>query len=379
MRQFTYMHPGKGKLMDKKKICFIAQFPPPVHGLSAAVDMLYNSALADEFQFEKVNITNNRKFIGNILYIIKSHADLYYFTISQTKFGNLRDLMILKVLDLQKKKCLVHLHGGYYRYLVDHELPVWQKKANYRAVSKLRGAIVLGDSFKNIFRGMLPENRIIVAPNCVDDDYVMSDDAFDSKMSSIGNINVNHVLYLSNFIKTKGYRQALKMAKLEKQRCDSGGERKLHFDFAGRFFETEEKEYFERYIQDNELQDYVTYHGIVTGQDKKDLFNKCTIFILLTRYYKEGQPISIIEAMGNGMMIVTTDHAGIPDIVQNGVNGIVCAQNYKVKDIYDALLQLEPQQLRDICLRNRAHVQKNFSESVHIANMKSIFINLCNK
>lgn len=54
--------------MNKKKICFIAQFPPPIHGLSKAVDTLYNSDLNSkinpdgEFIFEKVDITNNKAF-----------------------------------------------------------------------------------------------------------------------------------------------------------------------------------------------------------------------------------------------------------------------------------------------------------------------------
>ena len=47
--------------MSKKKICFIAQFPPPMHGLSKAVETLYNSELNasvnsdGEFEFEKVD------------------------------------------------------------------------------------------------------------------------------------------------------------------------------------------------------------------------------------------------------------------------------------------------------------------------------------
>ena len=51
-----------------KKICFIAQFPPPMHGLSKAVETLYNSNLnfeidsQGEFEFEKVDITNNKNF-----------------------------------------------------------------------------------------------------------------------------------------------------------------------------------------------------------------------------------------------------------------------------------------------------------------------------
>ena len=51
--------------MNKKRICFIAQFPPPMHGLSKAVETLYNSELLNEFEFEKVDITNNKQFFMN--------------------------------------------------------------------------------------------------------------------------------------------------------------------------------------------------------------------------------------------------------------------------------------------------------------------------
>lgn len=95
--------------MSKKKICFIAQFPPPMHGLSKAVETLYNSELNTavdsngEFEFEKVDITNNKNFVKNLLKISRSKADLFYFTISQTRGGNLRDLVIFKLLELQHK------------------------------------------------------------------------------------------------------------------------------------------------------------------------------------------------------------------------------------------------------------------------------------
>lgn len=74
--------------MSKKKICFVAQFPPPMHGLSKAVETLYNSELNNEMnsnsdlEFEKVDITNNKHFLSNLIKIRKSKADLFYFTIS---------------------------------------------------------------------------------------------------------------------------------------------------------------------------------------------------------------------------------------------------------------------------------------------------------
>ena len=81
--------------MSRKKICFVAQFPPPMHGLSKAVETLYNSELNNkmnsnsELEFEKVNITNNKQFLHNLIKISKSrystavrkHSTPFFFTI----------------------------------------------------------------------------------------------------------------------------------------------------------------------------------------------------------------------------------------------------------------------------------------------------------
>lgn len=359
--------------MSKKKICFIAQFPPPMHGLSKAVETLYDSELSAEFDFEKVDITNNKKIISTLLSVYKSKADLFYFTISQTKGGNIRDLLILKLLEIQKKKCLIHLHGGYYRTLVDN-LSEWQKKANYKAIKRLVGAIVLGPSLKWIFDGMLPEERIYTVPNCVDDQYLMDEECFQHKIDTIKQRGVKHVLYLSNFIRAKGYPEVLKMAKKEKDRVEAGGERKLHFDFAGKFFEETEKKFFEEFVFENKLEDYITYHGVVVGRAKQQLLSKCDFFALLTTYSNEGQPISILEAMGNGMVIITTDHAGIPDIVQRDLNGIMV--NKKENDIqscYQRLLTIDSDGLKKIEIRNRCLVKKSFTQKQYIDNMKTVF------
>lgn len=360
--------------MSKKKICFIAQFPPPVHGLSKAVDTLYNSRLADEFEFEKVNITDNKNIINNLILISRSKADLFYFTISQTKVGNLRDLMILKLLDMQKKKCLIHLHGGYYRQLVDYDMSSRQRKANYKAVSRLAGAVVLGESLKSIFQGMLPESRIYTVANCVDDEYLMSDEEFGEKTAMLAQRAVKHILYLSNFIKSKGYPEVLEMAKLEKQRVESGSERKFHFDFAGGFFEKAEEDYFRNYIKENSLEDYVTFYGIVQGESKRALLKKCDIFVLLTRYTNEGQPISILEAMGNGMVILTTNHAGIPDIVKDGVNGILVDKNsIDVSSCLSRLLSINNDIYCSIEKCNRNICKAYYSQNRYLDDMLNVY------
>lgn len=356
----------------KKTICFIAQFPPPIHGLSKAVDTLYNSALSEEYEFEKVNITNNKNILKNLILILTSKADLFYFTISQTKEGNFRDLLILTLLSLQKKKCLIHLHGGYYRKLIDNDLPSWQQSINYKAISRLAGAIVLGNSLKSIFKDLLPDDKIFIVPNCVDDEYLMSDKEFEEKTTTLGNQSVKHVLYLSNFIRTKGYLEVLELAQLERKRCVAGGERKFHFDFAGKFFEETEEMLFFSYIEKYQLVNYITYHGVVEGEKKRELLKKCDIFTLLTRYPNEGQPISILEAMGNGMMIVTTNHAGIPDIVEDGINGMVMKKNTLNMHIcYQHLLEnvAAIDEFQRIITTNRNNVLLQYNQNTYVNNV----------
>lgn len=355
-----------------KSITFIAQFPPPIHGLSKAVDTLYHSRLNNEYEFTSVNITNN-KAIGKTLWNIwKSKSDLYYFTISQTKGGNWRDLVILKLLELKHAKCLIHLHGGYYRQLVDYDCGKWQRRLNYHAIRRLAGCIVLGKSLQPIFEGMIYSGKIFTVPNCVDAQYMLAPSEAESKIRKAAEESTLDVLYLSNFIPTKGYREVLQLAlkcKNEKNKC-------FHFHFAGKFFEETEKAYFKNYISEHDLGAYVTYHGVVTGNRKKELLRRSHIFMLLTRYSNEGQPISILEAMGNAMLVITTNHAGIPDIIKNGENGLMIDKSSIVVDeIYRYLVDMynDRDTLRTVCLRNYHDVIQSYTEERYIHNMDVVF------
>ena len=278
----------------------------------------------------------------------------------------------MKLLSLQNKKSLVHLHGGYYRQLVDNDIASWQRAANYKAIKKSHGVIVLSESLKSIFYGMIPNEKIYVVPNCVDDEFLISDTQFQEKVNTLSKQKIKHVLYLSNFIRSKGYREVLKMSQLEKQRCDTGAQKQLHFNFAGKFFEKTEEEYFFNYIKENKLEQYVTYHGIVEGEKKQKLLKQCNIFTLLTRYPNEGQPISILEAMGNGMLIVTTDHAGIPDIVEDGVNALVMKSDMKIKEIYNRIIQMKDAEFEVFVKQNRITCTSNYVQKKYINNIRSI-------
>ena len=120
----------------------------------------------------------------------------------------------------------------------------------------------------------------------------------------------------------------------------------------------------------------ITYHGIVTGETKNNLLRMSHIFILLTRYPNEGQPISILEAMGNAMLVITTNHAGIPDIVENGKNGLVVEKdNINVKNIFSYLMDIYANRkaLEKICKTNYDIVVTKYTEQQYLDNMDYVF------
>jgi glycosyltransferase involved in cell wall biosynthesis len=121
------------------------------------------------------------------------------------------------------------------------------------------------------------------------------------------------------------------------------------------------------------LEDYITYHGTVGGEEKKKLLFNSDIFVLLTRYPKEGQPISILEGMANGLAVVTCDHAAIPDMVQSGANGIVCGagEEKNAPMLYEKMLAMRSD-LPQIARENYRKVKENYTQEKYLAKLRKI-------
>lgn len=352
------------------KISFLAQFPPPIHGLSKAVETLYRSNLHDKYSFSQIDISNNKAILRSVLSILASDCNLFYFTISQTKWGNLRDLFFLRLIRLRKKKCIIHLHGGYYRTLIDEFLPTWQKKLNYDFISKVDACIVLSESLQKNFQGMIENDKIFMVPNCVDNEFLLEKEQLDIKLKKDFLTQPLKVLYLSNFIETKGYKEVLELAKMAKENNAN-----MFFRFAGKFYDEKDRAYFDSFVAKNKLNDYVSYLGIVKGEDKQELLSDSHVFILLTRYPNEGQPISILEALANGQTIITTNHAGIPDMVQSTNGLIVDKVNIDLNVIYPFLnsLLLDKTLIHQYGVVNYNAAIQLYTEAKYINNMDFVF------
>lgn len=356
------------------RVGLIGQFSPPVHGLSKALDTLYNSKLNEKFYLKKINITDNKKFFFILFRLIFSNFDLYYFTISQSKIGNIRDLVILKIIQLKNKPIIIHLHGGGFKNLHEIEFGSIQKYVNKKIFSKVDVAIVLGKSLLNMFDNLINQNKLLVVNNCIDKEFLLDDIKFENKISTLNNDKVVKVLYLGNFIEEKGYKYVLDLAKYINDRND----KRFKFYFAGKFFTLKDKMEFESYVIDNSLNHMIEYKGVVLGQEKLKLLEECQCFILLTNYKNEGQPISIIEAAANGLRVISTDHAGIKDILNEKEMIMMDKEKIEIEKIYKQLKYeiIHHEWVKDILKKNRNKMKKSFSEEQYIKNIEDVFLSV---
>ncbi|ADV65822.1 glycosyltransferase family 4 protein [Deinococcus maricopensis] len=77
----------------------------------------------------------------------------------------------------------------------------------------------------------------------------------------------------------------------------------------------------ERLARDLGVQDTVTFAGWVDADQAGALLDASDLLVLPSHH--EGQPLSILEAMARGLAIIATRVGGIPDLIEDGVSGLL--------------------------------------------------------
>lgn len=102
----------------------------------------------------------------------------------------------------------------------------------------------------------------------------------------------------------------------------------------------------QQYVLATGLHDRVRLHGTVAEAHKRQLLESCGVFaqhsVTAPDGDEEGLPAALQEAMAQGMAVVATRHAGIPEAVEDGVSGVLVNEG-DVKAMADAFVFVTPQ------------------------------------
>lgn len=82
-----------------------------------------------------------------------------------------------------------------------------------------------------------------------------------------------------------------------------------------------ERQNLERLVREKDLESLVTFHGAVLPENVLDFYQQADIFVLPS--LREGIPVVAMEAMAMELPVVSTNVFGIPELVQDGISGIL--------------------------------------------------------
>jgi len=308
-----------------KKILCVLQLPPPVHGASLMNSYLTRSKLINyNFNLEIINLQFSKsiqhlekfsffKVYKAIRYslliikkVIKSKPDLIYFTLSPKGFAFYRDAFYVLIFKIFNCKIIFHLHGKGIKEnirgnILKKHIYIWVfKNTNVICLSK-----ILTTDIDTIF-----QTAPFIVPN-----GIPNKSEFKSGKKQVNKIP--QILFLSNYIKTKGILVLIEALTILKE--------KGHV-FLGRFVGGAADltpEMLERMINTKNLKPFVEIVGPRYGEDKTKEFQNADIFVFPTFYRNETFGLVNLEAMQFGLPVISTFEGGIPDIIINNETGFL--------------------------------------------------------
>lgn len=324
---------------------------------------LYNLSIIDTSygdHFENIGTVNFSKAFFFIKLQFKAvkvlNCDLVYITPGQTFAGIMKYAAYIFLASLSRKRIILHLHGNYLatQYKKLFGIKKWLFKKMLQQTDK---GIVLSESLKKNFTPFIPERQIFTLKN-----FVQNELFEDPKI--VRDQQLIQISYLSNLIDSKGIFDLMETLLILS---------KKQIIFKARIagnVTSANRERLETYL--TQLPE-VNFLGRVDLEEKKKLLQWSNIFVLPTYYPMEGQPIAILEAMATGNIIITTRHAGIPDIFIEGSNGFYVKKR-NPKDIAIVIERIirNPELLAQISLNNRKETRKKYTVEKFINGLKNI-------
>lgn len=307
---------------NRKKIFCPVPLPPPYYGSNIAVkDLVTSPHLVQEFELDILPISYNYitesvgklelkkifltfKFFFIILKKSFQKYDLVYYVPAVTGFAFIRDLVLLLPLKISKKKIIIHLHGKGINNKANKSKIY---KVLYRYFFKNTTVICLSErlvyDIKDVFKGQI---------------YIVNNGIKPETYLTHKNRNETPViLFLSNFIESKGILVLLEAAHILKSQ---------KFEFRLNLVGVSRGDIMDKInylISRYNLESHILSIGPKYGKEKKEAFQNADIFVFPTFYSLETWGLVNIEAMQAGLPVISTDEGAIPDIVDDGVTGFI--------------------------------------------------------
>ncbi len=311
------------------KVLISGHLPPPVGGIAVFYQSLLNSSLPTRIEHNFVITSSQRRELSasgraTFANLISAMQDCFRFIKAlisfrprvvhiATAFGLsfVKHSICVVAARLAGCRVLLHPHCGYSRLY--EEQPAWWQWFVRRVMGLTHGLIVLSQEWDQV-KTVLPGQKVYFLPNAIDlKPYNrIAEERFEEGIKGSG----YRVLYLGYLGKAKGTYDLIDAAKMVNEVNQN-----IAFDLVGPELAEGEISSLQNAIQAHQLTTHVFLHPPAYGQEKMTILRDSDLFAYPS--YHEGMPMAIIEAMGSGLALVASEVGGIPDMVENGENGLL--------------------------------------------------------
>ena len=318
----------------KAKILFILHIPPPVNGAAVVGQFIKESRLINEsFDAHYINLTTSFQLqkigkgsLSKILTILQlqfkivkaltfEKYDLCYMTLTANGPGFYKDLLIVGILKLFGKNIIYHFHNKGVKENSNNAM----NRMLYRFVFRGTKSIQLSPLLYYDIADYVKKENVTICSNGIPE--IPKTPPTKSKKDK----SKCTFLFLSNMMIEKGIFVLLDSCKILH---DKG--RDFECYFVGAWSDISETD-FQAEIAKRNLSAKVFAVGPKYAADKQFYFEKSDVFIFPTFYHYESFPLVNLEAMGYGLPIISTYEGGIPDMIQDGVTGLLVPQRDSAK------------------------------------------------
>lgn len=317
---------------------------------------------------EIIGVLNVKKY-GNTYVVLDNFFKLSYFLgkkydVIHCHFGPMaKQLVFLKDI-LPNVKIITQFHGYDISSFIQRE-----GKDTYSELFK-RGDYFLpvSEHFKNRLVGLgCPSDKTdILYCGVYLDRFSFRENEFDFREHI-------HVLSLGRLVEKKGVKYLIDAVAQLKDKFP-----KIDLTIVG---DGEERKALEEQVSRLGLTDRVYFKGSVANDEARRYFEQADIFIApsvtSSSGDEEGLVVTIKEAMAIGVPVISTTHAGIPEMISDGLNGFL-ARERDSGSIAEKLsyLILNPELCRNFALRARQTVQEKFDQEKINKKLEDIYVHV---
>jgi glycosyltransferase involved in cell wall biosynthesis len=356
------------------QVLVVGRFPPPLDGQAIATRRLAR-LLERNCDLRRINVSSGDSVLAESNVRLRSdrathylrarkrlksamkstpNASILWTGISGSNLGHYRDLLITMPSLRNHERVFAVIHWGNFHELFERLTTKWTARQIVKRVSQF---VFLNEGLRENCAKWIPDDKSTVIPNTIEHALWLSEDELTSKRMARQRRKRFRLLYLGSMTPSKGWADVVKAAQIL-----TSTNIPVHLDIVGRWESEQDHASFSDFVLRHNLVGTVKHHGAISNRgDIKQLYGQADAFVLPTYYPTEAQPLTVIEAMNAGTPIITTRHAGLPEMIDEGKEGYFVPPR-DPESIAAAILRLIPFEewrSRSIAARNR------FDEQFH--------------